>query len=265
MEDQVYNSYIQHFNAYEAKVLKILLTEFSKQLKGINFDNITFETAKPSIVLNFNEESLLKTLYKVHYTIGKAYGTFIAKQLRKENPIQLKKWKPLPFFSEAFQNFLIQYYSKYGGALIRTLSETMTASVVSEIINGTYENETVEEMRDRIYKTVNKRDFYLWQAMRIARTETGFAMNSAKEIAGQTSGVLMQKVWIGRNDGRERRSHLHANGQKVDQNEMFSVGGIKMKHPGDRENGTAKETINCRCTFGYEAKRDENGRLIFTD
>ncbi|WP_126654115.1 phage minor head protein [Chryseobacterium aureum] len=265
MSDQVYNSYIQHFNAYEAKALKLLIAEFGRQLKAIKFDNLTFENAKYVIVLNFDEESLKNTLYKVHYTIGKAYGTFIAKQLRKDNPIQLKKWKPLPFFNEEFQRFLIQYYSKYGGALIRTLSETMTASVVSEISKGTYENETVEEMRDRIYKTVNKRDFYLWQAMRIARTETGFAMNSAKDIAGQTSGVLMQKVWIGRNDGRERASHIRANGQKVDQNEMFSVGGIKMKHPGDRENGTAEETINCRCTFGYEAKRDENGRLIFTD
>lgn len=265
MLDKEYDTYIQHFNAYETKALKLLIAEFRKQLKTINFNNLTFENAEYVIVLNFDEESLRKILYKVHYTIGKAYGTFMAKQLRKDNPVQLKKWKPLPFFNEAFQQFLIQYYSKYGGKLIKTLSQTMTESVVSEIKNGTYENETVEEMRDRIYKTVNKRDFYLWQAMRIARTETGFAMNSAKEIAGQTSGVLMQKVWIGRNDGRERASHVRANGQKVDQNEMFSVGGVKMKHPGDRENGTAAETINCRCTFGYEAKRDENGRLIFTD
>lgn len=265
MEDQVYNSYIQHFNAYEAKALKLIVSEFRKQLKVLKFDNLTFDNAKYVIVINFDEESLRSTLYKVHYTIGKAYGTFIAKQLRKDNPVQLKKWKPLPFFNEAFQQFLIQYYVRFGGTLIRSLSETMTASVVAEISKGTYENETIEEMRDRIYRTVNNKDFYLWQAMRIARTETGFAMNSAKDIAGEVSGVLMQKVWIGRNDGRERASHVHANGQKVDQNKMFSVGGIKMKYPGDRENGTARETVNCRCTFGYEAKRDENGGLIFTD
>lgn len=265
MNAESYSSFIQHHNAYEAKALKILLKEFRKILKSINYNNLTFDNAEALITLNIKEGDLQKALYKVHYTIGKSYGNFIARQLRADNPIQEKKWKPLPLFSDAFQQFLIAFYLRNGGELIKTLTETLVAQVVREIRNSTYENETVIQMRDRIFKTVNKPNFYKWQAMRIARTETTFAMNSAKEIAGEVSGVVLEKIWLGKNDGRERPSHIAMNNKTVGQNEMFNVGGVQMKYPGDKENGTAAETINCRCTFGYKAKRDENGRLIFTD
>lgn len=260
-----YDSYLFHHKTYENKALKLLLAEFRKLFKEIKFDNLTFENAEAVIILNLDVESLKKVLYRIHYTIGKDYGLSVARKLRKNNPVEVKKWKPLPFFSEAFQNFLLTYYIQYGGELIKIITETMASEVVREINNATFENETIPQMRDRIYKTVNKPNFYKWQALRIARTETSFAMNAASEIAGETSGIKLNKIWIGKNDGRERPSHIAMNNKKVGQNEMFNVGGVFMKYPGDRINGTAKETINCRCSFGYEAERDENGRLIFTD
>jgi len=262
---KIHDAFLKQHRAFENKALRILLTEFRKIFKSIKFDNLTFETAEAVILLNIDEESLKKAIYKLHYTIGKQSGLAFARQLRAENPIQQKRWKPLPFFSDTFQKFLLAFYAKQGGDNIKIISETLATEVVREIKKATKEGETIIQMRKRIFETVNKPDFYKWQALRIARTETTFAMNAAKEIAGNTSGVLMEKIWIGRNDGRERSSHIFANGQKVDQDEKFSVGADKMKYPGDRENGSAAEIINCRCTFGYVAKRDERGRLIFID
>lgn len=271
MEDQVYEEYIQHFNAYMAKALKLLIPEYRKQLKNIPFKNLTFQYPEHLIMLNFDEESMRKTMYKIHYTIGKAYGYYSAQRLRKEHPIQEKKWKPLPFFNEAFQNFLLDYYREKGGELIVTLSRTMAERVTQDIISGTFENETVEQMRDRMIRTVNDPDYYTWMCMRIARTETGFAMNAGKYIAGEVSGVLMEKVWIAKKGGNRRHEHQYMNGKKVGSKEYFQLsGGVQLRFPCDRDGKGSRraignQVINCYCTYGFVAKRDENGRLIFTD
>lgn len=253
---------------YELRALKSLLKEFRILFKSINFNNLSFDPkiTESVIELNINDAALEKIIFKIHYTSGKEYGNIIARQLRKENTIHQKKWNPLPLFNEAFQQFLIEYYRTYGGENITLLSQTIAKTIADEIISGTYENETVQEMQTRIRKLVNSSYFYKWQALRIARTETTFAMNSAKEIAGSVSGVLMNKIWIGRNDGRERQSHIEENNKSADENGIFTVGRSKMRYPGDRTLGAeAKELIQCRCTFGFVAQRDENGRLIFTD
>ncbi|MHA7823682.1 hypothetical protein ACVVIH_13045 [Chryseobacterium arthrosphaerae] len=271
MEDKVYESYVQHFNAYVAKALKMLIPEYRRQLKRIPFDNLTFNSSPVLIAANFDQESLREVLYKIHYTIGMAYGLYNAKLLRKENPIHEKKWKPLPFFNEAFQNFLIQYYRDKGGELIVTLNRTMAERVIEDIISGSFENETIEQMRNRMMITVNDPDYYTWMCMRIARTETGFAMNAGKYIAGDVSGVLMEKVWIAKSGGNRRHEHQYMNGKTVGAKECFQLSGnVQLRFPCDRDGkGTRKaignQVINCSCTYGFRAKRGENGQLIFTD
>ncbi|SHH69020.1 Phage Mu protein F like protein [Chryseobacterium oranimense] len=266
MSDNIYQSFIQHHNAYEAKALKQIIIAIKDFFSNIPFKNLNFENAKNIILLNGDEDLFIKTIFKIHYKTGMAYGRYIYSQFKKENPIQIKKYKPLPFFNEAFQSYILSYFNLYAGTDIRSIPESLADNVVREISNGTFENETIEEMQKRIYRTINKPDFYMWQALRIARTEVSAAMNYSKEIAGNVSGVLFDKVWIGRNDGRERASHIAMNGKKVSKDEEFEVGGYKMKYPCDRSSGVpAREIINCRCTYGFEAKRDEFGRLIFTD
>lgn len=57
------------------------------------------------------------------------------------------------------------------------------------------------------------------------------------------------KQWADIGDGRERVTHAVANGQKVDINEVFTVGGFSLKNPGDGSLGAPlKETANCRCS-----------------
>lgn len=247
---------------YEKKALRMLLKEFQSLGKKIPYEVLTPENAEAVIKLTLNEAGLEKALFKIHLTIGKSYGNLEARRYRKE----IKKFKPLPLFNEAFQLFLTDYYQQFGGANITLLTETYISAIVTEIRKATFENETVIQMRDRIFQTVNKPNFYKWQALRIARTETTFAMNSAKVVSGEVSGLTMEKVWIGKNDGRERPSHIAMNDTAVGQNELFDLGGEKMAFPGDRSHGaSAGNLINCRCTFGYRAKRDANGDLIWND
>lgn len=253
MTDNEYYKFIKLHEAYENKALKLLMKEYKKLLASIKYDNLSFdpEISRAVVLINFERKSLERIVYQIHYTTGLQYGRMYSRQLRKDNAIQLKAFTPLPLFSEVFQKYLIDYYRKKGGELIVTLSRTMADRVTQDIVSGSYENETVAQMTDRMMKTVNDPNYYRWMCMRIARTETGFAMNSAKYMSGHISGVEMEKVWIGRNDGKERGSHVAKNGTRIAADEYFTFGnGVKLKYPCDRDGkggqkAIAKEVINC--------------------
>jgi hypothetical protein len=87
----------------------------------------------------------------------------------------------------------------------------------------------------------------------IARTEVMGAANLAgHEAAGvvhQTMPLL--KTWLSAGDDRTRDDHADADGQTVPYDEPFLVGGEELDYPLD-PNGSAENTINCRCVPTYE-------------
>lgn len=255
---------------YEVRALRLILKEFKRLFEQIPFDNLSLdETISTAIVemnLALNEKSLEEVLFKIHYTIGLEFGRLTSRKFRRENPIQIKAFRPISAFEKEFQEHLLEYFRIYGGRQIKTLTKTATKAVIIELRKGAKLGETEAQMRDRLLKRVNRKDFYEWQALRIARTETTVAMNNAQDLAMISSGAEMDKIWITRMDGRERESHNIANKQKVTKKGLFLVGGSKMKFPGDRTNGAKSDLIvNCRCSCRYEAKRNGSGRLQFND
>jgi uncharacterized protein with gpF-like domain len=97
------------------------------------------------------------------------------------------------------------------------------------------------------------------RAALIARTEThnaaSFANHSYHQKVEADLGIKMLKKWVATNDGRTRSSHVSANGQVVDMNEDFTVGGMPMGYAGDPKGGAAN-VINCRCVIIYADERD---------
>ena len=249
---------------YELTAFRILIKEFRKIGKAIPFNVLTQDNAETVLGLAIKEKDIKKALYKVHYTIGMDAGkTELRRIAELEKSVKRIKRNTYPLFSEAFQLFLNDYFNTYGGSHITLLTETYIASVVSEMKKSTPDAETIYEVRDRIYKAVNSPNFYKWQAMRIARTETTMAVNAATEIGGTFSVFVMEKKWITRMDGKERQSHLEANGDRVALNGVFEVGGEKMKYPGDRTNGaTATNIVNCRCRFSNVPKTNPDGSWV---
>lgn len=95
---------------------------------------------------------------------------------------------------------------------------------------------------------------WMKRAERIARTETATARNTAAHQAAlelADSGVPVAKRWVAARDERTRESHIAAHGQVVDIHDTFTVGDDRLDHPGDREHGSAREVINCRCVCSY--------------
>jgi uncharacterized protein with gpF-like domain len=105
---------------------------------------------------------------------------------------------------------------------------------------GLGESVTARMIRERIG------DMSLTNAARIARTEMHTASTKGADEAARSTGLAMVKEWAAAEDTRTRFSHALADGQLVELNEPFIVGGSRLMVPGD-PNAPAKEIINCRC------------------
>lgn len=257
------NKFDKQHLIYERQFFQRLVKFFRETAKNINLGLLTLENAEVLIASTFGREVLEKILFNNQLSIGNSYGKKVGNGLNKAFG---KNGFKYPLFSEKFQTDLINYYDEFGGEKIKLLNETYTKSVVSEIKKATELNETVSQMQRRIELAVNKPNFYKYQALRIARTETTFAMNSAKQVTGEVSGYIMEKVWSAKRDGRERPEHGAVDKVAVPQNGLFTVGGELMAFPSDGANGaSAGNIVNCRCGYGYRGKRAADGKLIYVD
>ena len=92
----------------------------------------------------------------------------------------------------------------------------------------------------------------LGRASTIARTE-GLALSQfGQDLAVTQSGLTLEKEWVAQRDGLTRDTHRLADGQRINKNGFFNVGGYNMLYPSDNSGGApAGETINCRCSVIY--------------
>ncbi|MDD4575241.1 MAG: phage minor head protein [Bacteroidales bacterium] len=127
-------------------------------------------------------------------------------------------------------------------AVLRALKQEFTTSIMT--------GESIPNMAKRI-RGVTERN--LADSVRIARTETTRVENSARyEVGkqGEKLGFKMKREWVATTDERTREEHADADGQQVDMDEPFTVGGEQLMYPGDTSLGaSAGNTINCRCTI----------------
>lgn len=226
----------------------------------IDFDALDYsELSRYIIHFSVNPENIKNALLAAHLDIGQRYGGHVVRGIERE-----RKAAPYPLFSESFQKFVRNYFLTIGGAKIETLTKSMTSAVMAEIAKAQDEGLTREEMVRAMRKKIDNRNYYRWQAMRIARTETTFAMNAAKQVAIEQSGLEMEKEWVHGHSASPRLDHLQMDGIRVSMNEPFILpGNVQMMYPGDDSMGAgAEDVINCTCTYVYVPKRDESGRLI---
>lgn len=100
---------------------------------------------------------------------------------------------------------------------------------------------------------------WMRRAERIARTELHAARSNAVYASAKMTadaGVPMDKMWNASHDERTRPDHAEADGQVRGMDEPFNIGGEPLMFPGDREHGSARQTIQCRCTATYVERGD---------
>jgi uncharacterized protein with gpF-like domain len=148
---------------------------------------------------------------------------------------------------------------KVAGQRIVLLQGTAKAEVIKNLQRFMQDPEFMAlgaAERGRILRSrFNKLSSY--QAERIVRTESTYAANlGAERSALDMFGVSgLQKEWLTSVDGRERASHRSTNGQVVDMDKPFNVGGELLMMPGDPR-GSARNVVNCRCAVVHIPKPD---------
>lgn len=119
----------------------------------------------------------------------------------------------------------------------------ITASVTSSILQGKSVKGMADDLQKRI-PTMNRAS-----AIRTARTAVTGAENAGRQDSFEAAakmGIKVQKKWVATKDNRTRHDHGMADGQIVDYDKPFIVGGYKLMFPGDKS-GPAHEVYNCRC------------------
>ena len=99
-----------------------------------------------------------------------------------------------------------------------------------------------------------------WQAKRIVRTETTTISNFAIDQSATAMFPKEQliKRWITSMDGAQRDPHGAVNGDEVDYNTPFNVGGELLMTAGE-PTASPENRVNCRCVVVMVPKPDEFG------
>jgi hypothetical protein len=154
----------------------------------------------------------------------------------------------------------IEYAANHTARLVVLVNDTTKGAIRDILGEGFRTGLSVDNMARQID------DLYLDQIIPnrsrvIARTESIRAANRGSLDAAKGTGLDILKRWVATFDDRSRedgkdgpRPHEDANGSQVPADSPFEVWGENLMHPGDPD-GSARNTIQCRCTMTYERRR----------
>lgn len=160
-------------------------------------------------------------------------------------------------FNKEWTDAILNYFRLHLlNKAVLPITETTKAMIRKILDRATVEGWSVEQTVREILRYTTEINRH--RANVIVRTESVRAMNVGTILGADKSSIVLDKEWITARDERVRSSHRHLHGKVLDIEDIFDNG---CAFPGD-PNGSAKETINCRCTIALVPKRDENGRVI---
>lgn len=152
-------------------------------------------------------------------------------------------------FVDFFRRLALQYI---GLEMIRrritSVTETTRQQIVNQITAGQNAGDGIAAIAKRISDNVGI--ISRQRGALIARTETHGAANYGADGAARATGLNLRKEWVAAEDERTRVEHAEADGQIVDMDQAFEVGGEMLMYPGDPA-GSAGNIINCRCAVSH--------------
>ena len=146
-----------------------------------------------------------------------------------------------------WEDYMRNFASTEAGTRISQVSNVTLQRIRRVLEDGVDRGLGIEEIAKNMEQSnaVNR-----VRARVIARTEIVSASNAGSDLGARSTGLNMNKEWIATPDARTRDDHTAADGQVVEMDESFIVGGEEAKHPGDPKL-SAHNVIQCRCVTGY--------------
>lgn len=200
-----------------------------------------------------------KMLTAVYFTVGEDFGKLIWESVRSaRDPLKLYAPQDQKDFPKGqWQRIVLEWVQHEAGEKIKQIRETTRLALRKSLKEGVAAGESILDLQKRVKKLV-KEEIIPHRSEVIARTETIQASNLGSQAAARAADVPMEKVWIAARDSRTRDAHVSANGQRRPLDKPYNVSGELLMFPGDTSLGaSAENTIQCRCTEGYEVLTDD--------
>lgn len=211
-------------------------------------------------VIVFDTAPLVNVIKSIYVDTGVVWGAKVHADLMRE--VRRQKAQMPIGLSEFLRDAILNYFDMDLLSDVSNINNTTRDNILAALRTAAERGLGIDDTIALIYDVA----IPVWRARLIARTETVTAANQGAALAAAKTGISLNKIWISAVDNRTRRDHLLVNRTVIDYSEPFIVGGFPMMQPGDRGTKSqptpAKEICNCRCTVGYEPKRDNNGRIV---
>ena len=254
----------QDYKKLYANALKQYSPKFKKELQ--NQVNTYCRTLDYNAI---SDKAIKKTIQQLHLAMGVKMAQISSKVVKRSvkgihEALEVKSAE-----TDLFSYTILQYLQTQGlDQLAADITNTTKDQIRRYLVQSTEQNLTLPETIV-LLRGAGITDY---RAELIARTETGRAANIGSMVGATSTGLVTMKEWIAAKDNRTRRiprdqfDHLNMDGKKLPIDETFKLqnkkGGFDlMLHPCD-SSGSAGDVCNCRCTLGYEAQRDKNGKLL---
>jgi uncharacterized protein with gpF-like domain len=127
---------------------------------------------------------------------------------------------------------VVGWLSHHAAEMVRRVSDATKRLIRGSLKRGKEANEPPRVLSRRIREETGG-EIGQKRAVVIARTETHTASQVGSEAAAQSTGIALDKSWGATEDARTRPAHAAADGQTVDKDADFVVGGMPMSFPGD--------------------------------
>ncbi len=242
----------------EQNAFRIVRKHIRKIIKDIPFTNMSKSTYNALIVGNIPKEKIEKMYFDLYETVGEPIYNSVDKKLKR---VKL-------FGDNLFNELMNLWLQQNAGQNIVSVHSTLIQSILDTISQGYEQNLSTQD----IARLLEQQGYFRYQSLRIARTETTTITNASTIMAGNSSNLVMDKVWISAQDNRTRRppkgnfDHYHMNGVTVPYESDFNVSGEMLSFPGDQTNGETRTSggnvINCRCKVALVPRVDKDGLPI---
>ena len=248
--------YANAIKTYSPKFKKELQKQVDTYCRTQNYNSIS-------------DKAIKKTIQQLHLAMGVKMAQISQKSVKRSVKGIYEHLEIKSATTDLFSYTILKYLETQGlDQLAYDITNTTKEQIRRFLIQSAEQNLTMPETI-ALLRTSGITDY---RAELIARTETGRAANIGSMTGATSTGLVTVKEWIAAKDNRTRRiprdqfDHLHMDGVKIPMDATFKLqnkkGGFDlMLHPCD-SSGTAADVCNCRCTLGYEAQRDRNGKLL---
>lgn len=252
----------------EKQILPIVRRALAKSIQPV----IDYVTASGTNVVPVDLLVKGNVWMEMYVTIAQQIGMKAARKeyynQRTLEGLTEEKASVTDFFKDVWSGKLRDWAINYANGIAQDLNDT-TIELIRRALGDDAMIELDQLGRTRFFISKIK-GIMRTRSLTISRTESTTLSNLGKDIGARTwieeSGLQGYKAWLGRNDEKERKTHLDENNTIIEIDDYFDLAGDLCERPGDIRL-QVKNRANCRCTATYMSQNRRNalqkaGRIV---